>query len=77
MVKRAKGGEAAGATAELEKKLLDNKLDEEEFIKPDEALLNDVLNEQEENYDENFSQEKDEELIEKIKSLSGKKRYRN
>lgn len=47
---------------------------DEEFIEADKYLENDALNEEEENYDENAFTEKDEELIEKLKSIDGKKR---
>ena len=47
---------------------------EEEFIEADKYLENDALNDEEEHFDENTFTEKDEELIEKLKSLDGRKR---
>ena len=47
---------------------------DEEFIEADKYLENDALNEEQECFDENTYNEKDEELIEKLKSIDGKKR---
>jgi hypothetical protein len=47
---------------------------EEEFIGANKYLENDALNEEEENFNENTFSEKNEQLIEKLKSLDGKKR---
>jgi hypothetical protein len=50
--------------------------DDEEFIKPNEYLTNEALNEEEENFNEDIFDEKDEALIEKLKSLDGRRSKR-
>lgn len=63
------------SSTKFEQQLNINNIDaDEEFIEADKYLENDALNEEEENYDENAFTEKDEELIEKLKSIDGKKR---
>lgn len=69
MVKKLK------ASTKFEEQLVNNTSDvDEEFIEADKYLENDALNEEEERFDENDYAEKDDELIEKLKSIDGKKR---
>jgi hypothetical protein len=52
----------------------DDESNDEEFIKPNEYLTNEALNEEEENFNDDKFDEKDEALIEKLKSLDGRRR---
>ena len=52
----------------------DDESNDEEFIKPSEYLTNEALNEEEENFNDDQFDEKDEALIEKLKSLYGRRR---
>lgn len=52
----------------------DDESNDEEFIKPNEYLTNEALNEEEENFNDDQFDEKDEALIEKLKSLDGRRR---
>jgi hypothetical protein len=49
--------------------------DEEEFVKANEFLINEALNDDDENLNEDLLDQKDEVLIEKLKSIDGRKRY--
>ena len=60
---------------EIEKKLIVES-DDEEFVSANNFIANEVENEEEENYDDGFYQAKDEQLIDKLKSIDGKKRKR-
>ena len=69
MVKKLK------ASTKFEQQLVNNTSDvDEEFLEAEKYLENDALNDEEEHFDENHYAEKDEQLIEKLKSIDGKKR---
>ena len=48
--------------------------DDEEFIRANEVLVNEALNDDDENLNEDLLDQKDEVLIEKLKSIDGRKR---
>ena len=49
--------------------------DDDQFVKADEYLINEVFNEQEGDDDINYLNDRDEVLIENLKKIDGKKRY--
>jgi hypothetical protein len=69
MVKKGKR-----APTQLEKQFIDqsNELDEE-FVKANEFLTNDAINDDDENLNQTLLDEKDDLLIEKLRNLDGKK----
>jgi len=51
--------------------------DDDQFLKADEYLINEALNEQEGDDENNYLNDRDEVLIENLKKIDGKKRYSN
>ena len=70
MVKKGKNE----SNSQLEKQMIGLSRElEEDFVKANEFLINDALNDDEENLNQQLLNEKDDLLIEKLRNLDGKK----
>ena len=59
---------------EIEEKL-QNQKEDEDFLEANTFLENEALNDEEENFDERLYEEKNKEMIDKLRTIDGKKRH--
>lgn len=64
----------ASKVNEIESKL-QNQKEEEDFLVSNTFLENEALNDEEENFDEKLYEEKNKEMIDKLRTIDGKKRH--